>query len=106
MRMIIDGSLTPLNLSTTLRASRRCETTARGDDDYSLRKMQNVHVDSTAVSGRRSKAARGTAVGTGEQNTRDMLKGCPEPGTAAGCAPISVSKACAGGSCRRETSLR
>jgi hypothetical protein len=44
--------------------------------------------------------------GTGEQNTRDMLKGCPEPGTAAGCAPISVSTACAGGSCRRETSLR
>jgi hypothetical protein len=49
MRMIIDGSLTPLNLSSTLRASRRCETTARGYEDYSLRKMQNVRVDSTAV---------------------------------------------------------
>jgi hypothetical protein len=47
MRMIIDGSLTPLNLSTTLRASRRRETPTRADD-YSLRKMQNVRVDSPA----------------------------------------------------------
>jgi DUF1680 family protein len=36
--------------------------------------------------------ARGTAVGTGEQNTRDMLKGCAEPGTAAHlCADLSVN---------------
>jgi DUF1680 family protein len=36
--------------------------------------------------------ARGTAIGTGEQNTRDMLKGCTEPGTAARlCADLSVN---------------
>jgi hypothetical protein len=48
--MIIDGSLTPLNLSTTLRASRQRETPARCDDDYSLRKVQNVRVDSPEIS--------------------------------------------------------
>jgi hypothetical protein len=36
--------------------------------------------------------ARGLAVGTGEQNTRDMLAGCAEPGTAARlCADLSVN---------------
>src|SRR4030095_5878759 len=36
--------------------------------------------------------ARRLAVGTGEQNTRDMLPGCAEPGTAARlCADLSVN---------------
>ena len=36
--------------------------------------------------------ARGTAVGTGKQNTRDMLAACPEPGTAADlCANFSLN---------------
>ena len=36
--------------------------------------------------------ARGTAVGTGKQNTLDMLAGCNEPGTAAYlCANLSVN---------------
>ena len=36
--------------------------------------------------------ARGTAVGTGRQNTRDMLAACPDPGTAAAlCANLSVN---------------
>lgn len=36
--------------------------------------------------------ARGTAVGTGEQNTRDMLAGCAEPGTAAHlCADLTLN---------------
>ena len=36
--------------------------------------------------------ARGTAVGTGEQNTRDMLAGCAEPGTAARlCADLNLN---------------
>ena len=36
--------------------------------------------------------ARGTAVGTGAQNTRDMLAACPDPGTAAAlCANLSVN---------------
>lgn len=42
---------------------------------------------------RRSVAgARGTAIGTGKQNTLDMLAGCNEPGTAAYlCANLSVN---------------
>jgi hypothetical protein len=41
----------------------------------------------TAIAG-----ARGTAVGTGRQNTLDMLAACPEPGTAAHlCASVSVN---------------
>jgi hypothetical protein len=36
--------------------------------------------------------ARGTAVGTGRQNTRDMLAACPDPGTAAAlCANLDVN---------------
>lgn len=36
--------------------------------------------------------ARGTAVGTGRQNTRDMLAACPDPGTAAAlCASLNVN---------------
>lgn len=36
--------------------------------------------------------ARGTAVGTGQQNTRDMLAACPDPGTAAAlCASLNVN---------------
>lgn len=36
--------------------------------------------------------ARGTVVGTGKQNTRDMLAACPEPGTAADlCANFSLN---------------
>ena len=36
--------------------------------------------------------ARGTAVGTGEQNTCDMLAGCAEPGTAAHlCADLTLN---------------
>jgi len=36
--------------------------------------------------------ARGTAIGTGRQNTRDMLAGCAEPGTAAQlCATLVVN---------------
>jgi hypothetical protein len=36
--------------------------------------------------------ARGTAVGTGRQNTRDMLAACPDPGTAAAlCANLTVN---------------
>jgi len=36
--------------------------------------------------------ARGTAVGTGKQNTLDMLAACPEAGTAAGlCANLSLN---------------
>jgi DUF1680 family protein len=36
--------------------------------------------------------ARGTAVGTGRQNTRDMLEACPDPSTAAQlCAALDVS---------------
>jgi hypothetical protein len=36
--------------------------------------------------------ARGTAVGTGKQNTLDMLAACPEPGAAAGlCANFSLN---------------
>jgi DUF1680 family protein len=36
--------------------------------------------------------ARGTAIGSGEQNTRDMLKACTETGTAAHvCAELSVT---------------
>ena len=36
--------------------------------------------------------ARGTAVGTGRQNTRDMLAACPEPGSAAAlCANLTVN---------------
>jgi len=41
----------------------------------------------TAVSG-----ARGTAAGTGKQNTADMLAGCQEPGDAASlCANLSIN---------------
>jgi hypothetical protein len=36
--------------------------------------------------------ARGTAIGTGKQNTRDMLDACPEPGTAAAlCAHFHLN---------------
>ena len=36
--------------------------------------------------------ARGTAIGTGKQNTADMLAACPEPGTAAQlCATLKVN---------------
>jgi uncharacterized protein len=36
--------------------------------------------------------ARGTAVGTGRQNTREMLAACPDPGTAAHlCATLDVN---------------
>lgn len=36
--------------------------------------------------------ARGTAVGTGRQNTKDMLAACVEPGTAAAlCATLTVN---------------
>ena len=36
--------------------------------------------------------ARGTAVGTGQQNTLDMLAACDEPGTAADlCANLSIN---------------
>jgi hypothetical protein len=36
--------------------------------------------------------ARGTAVGTGRQNTQDMLAACPEPGSAAHlCATLSLN---------------
>jgi hypothetical protein len=36
--------------------------------------------------------ARGTAIGTGKQNTADMLAACTEPGTAARlCADLSVN---------------
>ena len=36
--------------------------------------------------------ARGTAVGTGRQNTRDMLAACPDPATAAAlCADLNVN---------------
>jgi DUF1680 family protein len=36
--------------------------------------------------------ARGTAVGTGKQNTQDMLAGCPEPGSAAQlCATLNLN---------------
>ena len=36
--------------------------------------------------------ARGTAVGTGRQNTRDMLAACPDPATAAAlCANLTVN---------------
>jgi DUF1680 family protein len=36
--------------------------------------------------------ARGTAVGTGRQNTKDMLAACPDPGTAAAlCANLEVN---------------
>ncbi len=36
--------------------------------------------------------ARGTAIGTGRQNTRDMLAACPDPGTAAHlCSTLRVN---------------
>jgi hypothetical protein len=44
--MIIGGSFTPLNLTTTLRAATR---DGRRGDDNSLRKVQNVRVDSSEV---------------------------------------------------------
>ena len=41
---------------------------------------------------RQIEGARGTAIGTGRQNTRDMLAACADPGTAAAlCANLSVN---------------
>jgi hypothetical protein len=41
---------------------------------------------------REIRGARGTAVGTGRQNTADMLAACPEPGSAAAlCASLEVN---------------